>query len=317
VTAPTPAAGNPQIIEITPGLDADLPLITSYSFSVNLLAADKTIPSVIDSTDIAISAADTHSTITSKSGTNWNVSTTTATAKVTVTIPTDLPAGTYIITVQAKGATTTTASAYTTATVTIPPAIKPVITMTAITVAQDPEKDLKISWTTTDGKQVQYTDAEKKNSTLSYTWIFTDITDAKTPAEKWRLGPAWGTEDDQTTVTNSNDGDCFKKVYGENGEETDRGREWICSDMTLEEERLDTSKTYKFEVTAFDGELSSDPASVTFSTASTSASLPNHFASRFNVTTATDIFLEEIPAATDYGFASVFNVIDMILNLFK
>jgi len=189
--------------------------------------------------------------------------------------------------------------------------------MTAITVAQDPEKDLKISWTTTDGKQVQYTDAEKKNSTLSYTWIFTDITDAKTPAEKWRLGPAWGTEDDQTTVTNSNDGDCFKKVYGENGEETDRGREWICSDMTLEEERLDTSKTYKFEVTAFDGELSSDPASVTFSTASTSASLPNHFASRFNVTTATDIFLEEIPAATDYGFASVFNVIDMILNLFK
>ncbi len=144
---------------------------------------------------------------------------------------------------------------------------KPVVTVNPIYTTIDSAQNMPISWKVTDAKQTQYTDAAKTKPTLSYTWIFTDITDSAKPVDLWKLTPQWGAKDGETgVITEKLDGNCFQKLYGEDGKQLATGRDWICEQMTIEKIRLAPGKEYKMEVTAFDGSLSSDPASVTFKT---------------------------------------------------
>lgn len=151
--------------------------------------------------------------------------------------------------------------------------IAPVVTGKAVVVAAiDSAQNMPIAWTVVDTKQTQYTDSAKTKPTLSYTWKFFDITNPATPVELWKLTPEWGSKTDETGVTTpALDGDCFKQLYGEDGKPLVTGRDWTCTQMTLESARLAPSKEYKMEITAFDGSLSSAPASVTFKTKAVTA----------------------------------------------
>ncbi|MCK9185972.1 hypothetical protein M0P48_00845 [Candidatus Gracilibacteria bacterium] len=138
--------------------------------------------------------------------------------------------------------------------------IAPVVTMAAITGEVDYTKPLKISWTVVDAKKLQYKEAAKTTSTLSYTWKFTS------PTGGWELTSAWGSKAGETGVGTTDDGTCFKQLFGEDGKALASGLDWGCEYMTLPATRMASGKEYTMEVTAFDGALYSTPAKVTFKT---------------------------------------------------